>query len=312
MAELTANPSSNGQSITRGSGPAPPTGFSNNQRLRVSILKEGRKVCATVRPRLRLRGLTTVCLRSYTGTYRDTMEMRLLVNAELSAWYAAGAAAGMIVPEWSSDPFVLNNTVCFNASGGVPPHGEPPYCLFSLTLGGDDACCPSLLTNTPPRACPTTTTTTTTTTTCTHASGNVSAPNSRWTYYALPEGTPPAEGWPVFIKFMPWNIAPPNNNQTCSSSSTGGGGGGPPALSPSCLAFFHHNCALPHNGASFSPCEQCVRALNATHSQEWDAAGCPERSSKYVFLSACGVAWGVASVCANPNSNPNHRHNPNP
>eukprot|EP01052_Picozoa_sp_SAG31_P016209 SAG31_NODE_1065_length_10096_cov_7.151530_14_plen_91_part_00 len=33
--------------------------------------------------------------------------------------------------------------------------------------------------------------------------------NARWVYYALPEGTPPAGGWPVFLSLVTDSFAAP-------------------------------------------------------------------------------------------------------
>ena len=50
------------------------------------------------------------------------------------------------------------------------------------------------------------------------------AVNARWVYYALPEGTPPPGGWPVFLSLVTDNFAAPVD--VPAGSKCGGGGGG--------------------------------------------------------------------------------------
>eukprot|EP01051_Picozoa_sp_SAG22_P001329 SAG22_NODE_51_length_24458_cov_19.853161_9_plen_526_part_00 len=48
--------------------------------------------------------------------------------------------------------------------------------------------------------------------------------NARWVYYAVPEGTPPAAGWPVWLSLVTDNFDKPPDAAPSSPCSSGGGG----------------------------------------------------------------------------------------
>lgn len=64
-----------------------------------------------------------------------------------------------------------------------------------------------------------------------------SAHNTRWTFYGLPEGTPPPGGWPVYLIFPPWPTSPRPQDIPSGQNGTCGDGLGalkfrPPFVSP--------------------------------------------------------------------------------
>ena len=112
--------------------------------------------------------------------------------------------------------------------------------------------------------------------TCINATRGVNTNNSRWNFYAVPEGEPPARGWPVYLFFSPWNINPPNKpNATCG---TGHGHGGPPPMTAACMAFLKETCPYTANA---STCESCVARAPYRDKAAWKAAKCPPASSPY-------------------------------
>ena len=62
-----------------------------------------------------------------------------------------------------------------------------------------------------------------------HAHGEEN--NTRWTFYAIPKGQPPAGGWPILFSLMPWLDDPyignanvsVHGNRTCGNGWTANG-----------------------------------------------------------------------------------------
>lgn len=87
--------------------------------------------------------------------------------------------------------------------------------------------------------------------------------NTRFSFYAIPEGVPPDGGFPVYVDFLPVN------DQTHNASEVCGDGWQPPnpwippdQEPPSCKKQMHASCPETTN---FTRCELCVRAASRQH-----------------------------------------------
>jgi hypothetical protein len=89
--------------------------------------------------------------------------------------------------------------------------------------------------------------------------------NHRTTFWTIPEGEAPVNGWPVYLYFPPWAAPGADENGACDAGAI------PPPLLPSCVALLAQICPVTApNG-----CEACVQAVMHTHRQAWQAAKCP-------------------------------------
>eukprot|EP01050_Picozoa_sp_SAG11_P001937 SAG11_NODE_92_length_17132_cov_10.277285_11_plen_161_part_00 len=91
--------------------------------------------------------------------------------------------------------------------------------------------------------------------------------NIRWTHYAIPEGTPPRDGWPIYMLFPPWSSSPPIalRNESC---------GGKP-VNRACMALLRTHCDVWNR----TSCYSCVRNLKETEPEAYDAAGCTPKDA---------------------------------
>ena len=93
--------------------------------------------------------------------------------------------------------------------------------------------------------------------------GRSSSSNTRWTHFAVPEGTPPAEGWPIYMKFPPWASTPSAGLKSVSC--------GAPPIVHSCMNYLRQNC---QNSWNRTMCDHCVSGLMRTDAGGFKAAGC--------------------------------------
>jgi hypothetical protein len=93
--------------------------------------------------------------------------------------------------------------------------------------------------------------------------GHSSSSNTRWTHFAIPEGTPPEGGWPIYMKFPPWASTPPAELKNVSC-------GAPPVVR-SCMNYLRQNC---RNSWNRTRCDRCVSGLVRTDAGGFKAANC--------------------------------------
>jgi hypothetical protein len=60
---------------------------------------------------------------------------------------------------------------------------------------------------------------------CVDASDKTHPENARWVYVGLPSGTPPPNGWPIYMSLITDPFDPPNKAAQCGMSGGGGGMG---------------------------------------------------------------------------------------
>lgn len=112
--------------------------------------------------------------------------------------------------------------------------------------------------------------------------------NTRWSFYALPEGAAPAGGWPIYIDFLaePYGDDPelfPNGKLPgkCGNGWMDPDGGWGPPLPPSCLDFLATACPRPKFQAQGvqageAACSTCYQSV----SDKATAANCSSMESR--------------------------------
>lgn len=113
-----------------------------------------------------------------------------------------------------------------------------------------------------------------------HARGEEN--NTRWSLYAIPNGTPPAGGWPVLLSLMPWGVDPTHGqhnitifggNRTCGNGWTPHG-----YFNTSCIAWLKVNCPV-HKNETIAACSDCVASLmSKNNGSNWANAGCASKA----------------------------------
>jgi hypothetical protein len=112
--------------------------------------------------------------------------------------------------------------------------------------------------------------------------------NTRWVRYALPEGQPPAGGWPVYLVFSPWDVPPVmqefgnhgNQNMTCGQPSKY-------KPDPKCMAYLHDHCSW-----DYANCTKCAEHLKKTDPQ-FGENNCNKSSYQiHLFCHSRGVSFG--------------------
>jgi hypothetical protein len=110
--------------------------------------------------------------------------------------------------------------------------------------------------------------------------------NTRWSFYALPEGKAPAGGWPVYIDFLaqPYTDMSPDifpGGKVPGKCGNGwldpAGGWGPPPP-PQCIDYLENACPRPKFQAmGASGADACLTCYNAS---AWSAHNCSSSESR--------------------------------
>ena len=105
-----------------------------------------------------------------------------------------------------------------------------------------------------------------------------SSVNTRLVFYALPEGTPPPGGWPIYALFQPWQTVAPSGSPSCGPLY-------PPFVVQSCVALMRERC--PDN-TDLEACSNCTRALRRSDAAAYEAANCSSAQTNQLWCRQQG------------------------
>eukprot|EP00039_Didymoeca_costata_P000352 m.45218 g.45218 ORF g.45218 m.45218 type:complete len:462 (-) comp10212_c0_seq2:106-1491(-) len=124
---------------------------------------------------------------------------------------------------------------------------------------------------------------------CLNASATSNNNNTRWVHYALPDGKPPADGWPLFITFEVKNFLPdpslPNSNETCGG-----------AFDTQCINNITQACNATRGNET--KCFYCSYDFLKN-----PAYGCEERDKEFAYEFCGGHKYGkIWHLATTPNA----------